>query len=108
MHYNVRSITIMDGDVMLDASQSDSKPREYFKGVLDGYRGQSVHKQLAEVGRMLYCGDIQFTKSSRCRAKQVYDSCKRRHGTWKTHYLDGNGKKYRERFASEFARRMCA
>lgn len=108
MHYNIRNIAIRDGDVMLDASQSDSKPCEYFKGVLDGYDGQSVHKQLAEVGRMLYCGDLQFAKSSRCRAKQVYESCKRRHGTWRSHCFDGSVKKYRERFASEFARRMCA
>lgn len=105
MHYNVRSITIRDGDVMLDASESDAN--EFFRGVLDGFEGQSIHKQLAEVGRMLYCGDLQFVKSSRCRARSVYESCKRRHGTYRSHYSD-ESKKYRERFASEFARRMCA
>lgn len=108
MHYLVRNITIRDGDVILNVATSDSRHKKYFRGTLDELEGASIHKKLVEVGRMLYCGDLQFKKSSDCKAKTVYDNCKRKHGTYRNHFNTKDSKKYRERFASEFARRMYA
>ena len=106
--YKLKSITVSDGEVRLNVLESGSRSRDWFQGIIEHAEGQSVFKQLCQTGRMLYDGQLQFAKSSECKAKRVYDSCKRRHGTWRKHYHDKDEKKYRERFASEFARRMCA
>lgn len=108
MHYNVRNITISGGEVMLTVADSGSGNRGFYRGTLVGFEERGTHAKLTEIGRMLYCGDLQFVKTARCKAKDVYDRCKRRHGTLRSHYHDRSYKKYRERFASEFARRMCA
>lgn len=105
--YRVKGITIDDGKVYLTVRESGTKVRGWVRGTIGNMEGQSVYKQLCMTGRMLYDGRLKLAKSSRCQAKKAYESCKRRHGTWRSNYDDRDEKMRRERFAREFARRMC-
>lgn len=93
-----------DRVTLIDNGGIDTKLR--FEDVRFAHNRRELFKHLSAIGRDLYDGTIMFADSSKCSAKKVYDKCKSRHGSRREH--EKNASKYRERFACEFARRMCA
>lgn len=110
-HYKIKSITVKDDTVIIYAQASNVSPREWFRSPIMGHENDSLYKQFQIVGRELYDGGFQFPKWVKCHAKTVYDNCIQRFGTWRQRRDVPFTKEYnekRERFAREFARRMCA
>lgn len=106
--YRIYDIRIFPDHIAILNNAGVSTSKLIFEGHMYVRDHADTFKYLAELGRDLYEGRKMFAKTSKCKAKKVYENCKRRHGTSRNHIDDPNAKKYRERFASEFARRMCA